>query len=264
MDTTTGRYVHFTPEERPFVARVEDWLDAACRNRPVCTPFLDPRQAFILQSLAAHRGVKVFFHGGYPEAERRRAWMSLWHPGSLTADDFNIVLLQAEPVGHGSSAIEHRHFLGSLLHTGIKRDKIGDLWLLPPDRRVAQVVVAKEVVDYLTLHWTKVHHFSLRVEALSWSELIPPQPEMEQFTATLSSLRLDAFVAEVCRLSRAKAAQLVKEQAVKVNWKVEDDPACPLQPGDLVAIRKYGRFRLLAIVGESRKGRLRVEVGKTV
>lgn len=265
MDTWTGRYAHFSSEERPFVARVEDWLDAACSHRPVCTPFLDPRQAFIVQSLAGHRGVELFFHGGHAQAERKRALLSPWNPGPLTADDFGIVLLQAAPLGPSAQTVQHRHFLGSLLNTGIKRDKIGDLWLLPPPNRpVAQVVVAAEVADYLTLQWTKVGKVPIRAEKLPWTRLIPPQVEMEVFSATLSSLRLDAFVAEVCRLSRAKAVQLVKEQAVKVNWQVETEAACPLQTGDLVAIRKYGRFRLLSVTGESRKGRLRVQVGKTV
>lgn len=263
MDIQHGRYAHFTAEERPFVARVEDWLERALRNRPVCTPFLDPRQAFIVQALATHRGVACFFHGGHPQAERKRAWLSLWDPGSLMEDDFGLALLQAEPHS-AASDVEHHQYLGSLLNTGMKRDKIGDLWLVPPERKAAQVVVAAEVADYLTLHWTKVGKFSMHVKRIPWSELVPPQVDVETFSANLSSLRLDAFVAEVCRLSRAKAVQLVKEQAVRVNWQVATEPDWLLQVGDRVSIRKFGRFQLLAVDGMSRKGRWRVQVGKTV
>lgn len=263
MDIKQGKYVHFTSEERPFVARVEDWLERAARHREVCTPFLDPRQIFIVQSLAAHRDVTVYFHGGYAQAERKRALMTPWEPEALTADDFGLVLLQAEAVGNMGGTVQHRHFLGSLLNTGIKREKIGDLWLVSTERRrMAQVVVGFEVADYLQLHWTKAGNTPLHVEKVPWDQLILPQLALERFVAMVASLRLDAFVAEVCRISRAKAAQLVKAQEVKVNWKVETDPAGPLHVGDVVAIRKYGRFHLLEIQGESRKGRLRVQVGK--
>lgn len=145
-----GVYAHFPAEERPFVARVEDWLERALRRQEIRTPFLDPRQAFILQSLAVHRGVEVRFHGGHDHAERKRALLAPWIPDSLTPDDFGLALLQGEIVGGAAEAVQHRHFLGSLLNTGLKREKVGDLWLVPSSaRRLVQVVVAEEVADYL-------------------------------------------------------------------------------------------------------------------
>lgn len=265
MDRVDKRYVHFLPEERPFLARVEDWLNAVEKNRQVCTPFLDPRQAFILESLARARGVEVFFNGGHEHAERKKAILAPWPLGKLTEEDFGMVLVEARlPLQHASS-VSHRHFLGSLLNLGLKREKFGDLWLVcRGDQKAAQVIMAEEVTDYVLMQWLKVGNQPIRVEKIPWTDFIPPKVHMEELTITLSSLRLDAFVSEVCRISRAKAAQLVREKEVKVNWKVEAEASATLQAGDLVSVRRYGRFTLLSIAGENRRGRLRLLVGKTV
>ncbi len=265
MDEIEGRYVHFLPEERPFLARVEDWLVAAENHRQVCTPFLDPRQAFILESLARGRGVETFFNGGHEYAERKRAILTSWTPGELTAEDFGLTLLEARLPLKFSGAVMHRHFLGSLLNLGLKREKIGDLWMIDRKEQVAaQVIVTKEVADYVLMHWLKVGKQPLRVEKIPWTDILPPIVRTEELAITLPSLRLDAFVSEICRISRAKALEMLREKEVKVNWKVETEAAATLHIGDLVSIRRYGRFTLLAITGESRRGRLRLLVGKTV
>jgi len=42
-------FMHFRPEERPFVERSLDYVHRASdRNQLVVTPFLDPREQFIL------------------------------------------------------------------------------------------------------------------------------------------------------------------------------------------------------------------------
>lgn len=45
-------YQHFRPEEHPFVDGVGDWLEQVeSQYAPYLTNFLDPRQAYILETL---------------------------------------------------------------------------------------------------------------------------------------------------------------------------------------------------------------------
>ncbi|MGA3513612.1 RNA-binding protein, partial [Lactiplantibacillus plantarum] len=67
-------YQHFRSEERPFIDTVEDWIEQVnMQYAPVLTEFLDPRQAFILETLVRQESeLKFRFFGGYEEAERSR------------------------------------------------------------------------------------------------------------------------------------------------------------------------------------------------
>lgn len=45
-------YQHFRPDERPFIDTVEDWIEqVTMQYAPLLTEFLDPRQAYILETL---------------------------------------------------------------------------------------------------------------------------------------------------------------------------------------------------------------------
>ncbi len=83
---------------------------------------------------------------------------------------------------------------------------------------------------------------------------------MEQRTVSVASLRVDALVSGVFRLSRAKASEAIRGGKCRVNWKVVEDPSRTLEEGDTVSLRGWGRFRVDAVEGKTKKGRFLVRV----
>ena len=65
-------YQHFREDERPFIDTVEEWLEKVeMQYAPVLTDFLDPRQAYILETLIRQNSDLGFrFYGGYEASER--------------------------------------------------------------------------------------------------------------------------------------------------------------------------------------------------
>ena len=63
-------------------------------------------------------------------------------------------------------------------------------------------------------------------------------------------------------ISRSRAVLLIKGGLVKVNWRPVDTPAYQLREGDLISLQGRGRLELLAVAGETRKGRLRLNLKK--
>jgi RNA-binding protein YlmH len=49
-----------------------------------------------------------------------------------------------------------------------------------------------------------------------------------------------------------------------VNWRIEEDPSKVLAEGDIVALKGFGRFKVLELEGITKKGRTRIKVGKFV
>ncbi|MBO8162282.1 MAG: hypothetical protein H0Z34_01020 [Brevibacillus sp.] len=249
---------HFRKEEHPFAERaLEMLLLAEQRQTMRLTDFLDPRQLFILQSLTSQvSDVRVEGYGGYEGAERVRA---LIHPGYIVPepDDFKLTL--AEIKGDQRFVkLSHRDVLGALLHIGLKREKFGDILM---DDEGCQIIVASEVFPYVRMQVTQIHRIPVELVSVEWERLRLPVQKRREKSFTVASPRLDAVIGEVFRLSRSKALIPVRAGRAKVNWKVVDDPAHLLQPGDVVSLSGFGRFEVYELTA-ARSGRIRMTVGE--
>ncbi|MBF0993712.1 MAG: RNA-binding protein, partial [Granulicatella sp.] len=72
MDTSI--FQHFRKEEQDFIRKVESWV-VSCQEQyaQILTPFLDPRQQFIVEAIVGQfDDIKFRFEGGYIAAERKR------------------------------------------------------------------------------------------------------------------------------------------------------------------------------------------------
>ncbi|WCK53062.1 RNA-binding protein [Aneurinibacillus sp. Ricciae_BoGa-3] len=250
-------YHHFRPEERPFVERVLEWTQRVRdRYEIIRTDFLDPRQAFIVQALASREpGVFFMARGGFDGAERMRGVL---HPEFIepVEEDFGLAILNVTGANQFLS-LEHRDYLGALLGLGIKREKFGDILV---HAEHAQIIVAQEIADYVRLHMTQVHRANVLVEVISSDRLILPNQSFRSLSFTVQSPRLDAIAGDVFRISRAKILPPIHNGRVKVNWREVNDPSLRLEEGDVVSFKGFGRFKVASVGGETKKGRIRIEV----
>ncbi|MEW4370583.1 RNA-binding protein [Paenibacillus kandeliae] len=255
-------YHHFHPDEREFVERAAEWVENAARyHEQKLTDFLDPRQAYILSTLAAREpDVQVRLEGGGEHAERCRAIIAPDYL-DLSHEDMQMEVLMITPEGQKYTELEHGDYMGSILGLGLKRDKIGDIHVLDDG---CHIVVASEVSSYLNLHMNQVHRLHVMTELLPISQLRSAQPELQTLELSVASLRLDGIASDVYRLSRSKILVPIKAGRCKVNWKPEEDPSHPLKEGDMVSVQGFGRFRVLELEGITKKGRYRVKIGKFV
>lgn len=255
-----GIYVHFHPDEHAFVDRAAEWVDRAAERHAVRrTDFLDPRQAFILTSLANRRPeVKLRLDGGYPEAERKRAIIAPEYR-DLEEEDPGILVLSVTSGENKFLTLEHGDYMGAILGLGIKREKIGDIHVLPEG---CHCLVSEEIAEYLRLHLHQVHRIQVQTEILPLSGLQLSETQMEEMNLTVASLRLDGIVSDVFRLSRAKVLQPIRAGRLRVNWKVEEDPSKLLKEGDIVSLQGFGRFKVAELDGVTKKGRYRIRIAK--
>jgi RNA-binding protein YlmH len=255
-------YEHFHPDEHRFVDRAWEWVCKAHENHAVKrTDFLDPRQAYILTTLVRRHGhVELRLDGGYPDAERKRALVApdyRW----LDDEDIGIKVLSVVPVDNKYTELDHGDYMGAILGLGLKRDKIGDIHVL---ERGCHCLVADDIAEFIRLHLSKVHRVPVLTAVLPLAELQTAPAALQELSVTVASPRLDGIAGDVFRLSRSKVLEPIKAGKVKVNWKVEEDPAKPLKAGDVVSMAGFGRFKVLEMDGVTKSGRTRVKVAKFV
>ncbi|MFD2672292.1 YlmH family RNA-binding protein [Marinicrinis sediminis] len=262
MSKSTGIHEHFKPEEAPFVDRVLDWMERVEQQHMTKeTDFLDPRQIQIVQSLANRfPSVQVLTWGGYADAERQRMLLAPDY-AYLTEEDVHITLLSVTSSDTKFADLQHGDFLGAILGLGMKRDKMGDLHI---HEQGCHYIVAEETASFLDTHLRQVHRVQVFTEVLPITQLITSEEKVEELTISVASLRLDGVMSDAVRMSRAKILPWIKSGKCKVNWKVEENPSILLQPGDMLSLKGYGRFKLLDISGPTKSGRHRVTLGKYV
>jgi RNA-binding protein YlmH len=253
-------FAHFHPDEHPFVDKASEWVERAAIHHAVKrTDFLDPRQLFILQTLVnRHPDVHCRFDGGYPEAERKRAIIAPdYRP--IDDEDMGIGVLYVSSGDGKFLALEHGDYMGAILSLGMKRDKIGDIHVVGEG---CHCIVANEAGDYLHLNLSQVHRVHVQTELMPLNKLEISQAKLDELHLSVASMRLDGIVSDVFRLSRAKVLNPIQSGRCRVNWKLEEDPSKQLKEGDMVSLQGFGRFRVMEVEGISKKGRIRVKVGK--
>ncbi|GGG10114.1 YlmH family RNA-binding protein [Paenibacillus abyssi] len=255
-------YEHFHPDERAFVDRASEWVERAAEWHELKrTDFLDPRQAFIVTTLVnRHPDAALRLDGGYTGAERQRAIIAPdYRP--LDEEPIGISVLSVHTGDRSQLELDHGDYMGAILGLGIKRDRIGDIHVHEDG---CHCLVADEIADYLNIHLRQVHRVHVLTDILPQSELRTAVPELEEMNFTVASLRLDGISSDVYRISRAKIVDPIRAGRCRVNWKVVEDPSKLLKAGDVVSMQGLGRFKVLDVEGMTKKGRIRVKVGKFI
>lgn len=217
------------------------------RNIPRFLGFLNEHESLYVRQHLPKSADTTFF-GGYPDAVR------LMMGASADEDSFPITAL--EFCYREQDDLRHRDFLGSLMAMGIRRDTLGDI-LTGKGRTV--IFVRDDIVPFLLSDVDKIGRVGVKVGYADVDDL-PIPDDIEELLFTLSSLRLDAFVAAAAHLSRDKAARLIKNELVMVDHVTDTEVSSQLKEGMTVTIRKHGKYVLAELRGTSKKGKLRLSV----
>ena len=232
-------------------------LRAQHTGRVCATRFLEPSTLAVVNAAASRAGLKVALWGGYEGAERCVAAFYAGDPPE--AGDWPVVALRLQWNAKFANP-GHRDLLGAMMGLGIEREMTGDIAMgTYRDAPCAYLFALEEVADYIAANLDSAGRASLKVSvATETPQLIPP--EGESLRLTVQQQRLDAVLAAACRLSRSEAQRLIAAGLVKLNHVPQLRPDARLSEGDLISARGYGRVKVTAFQGESRRGRQVVQV----
>uniref|UniRef100_A0A7C8Z0D0 RNA-binding S4 domain-containing protein n=1 Tax=Opuntia streptacantha TaxID=393608 RepID=A0A7C8Z0D0_OPUST len=228
---------------------------ASLRREVVHTDFLTP--PILEEAMAAIKklvDVNAVPNGGYPEAERCR--LSVGHPEVLATLPDTVAALSITG-NFGFQPPSHSDILGSLLGTGIAREKLGDIILQV--EKGAQVLIVPELVDYIISSLDKVGQVPVSCTPIPLEALEYEPPRTKTFKTVESSLRLDALASAGFKISRSKFADLISKGDVRVNWRTVTKNGTSLKTGDIVSVRGEGRLKI-GEINTTKKGKFAVEL----
>lgn len=244
-------------DEKLFLRRIED-LFRGWQPVPRFSAFLTERRQDIVRAFLEQSGNTdcALLFGGYAGAERKMlgAFPAWEKPDASVFPVFPVTLRHRR-----ADTLSHRDFLGALLSLRITRESIGDI--LPGDG-MCVVFVQNSVAPLVLEELRTVGRVGVKCEQGFSKEEIRTEHNFEPLHGTVASCRADCLVSLLTGKSREKAAALIKAEHVQLNYAVVTSPSKLFAPGDVAALRGYGKFIVDAIGNPTRKGRLPVDIRK--
>lgn len=228
-------------------------LRADRSQRAQFTRFLDPALEMDARFAAARRAVPIGFYGGWDGAERR---ICAFGEGVEIAD-YPIACIA---IGWNPkyATLSHRDLLGAVMSLGLERDATGDICLGAAEG-TACLFAHRDVADYICANLESAKHARLRTAIVDTAPEMRP-PEGNVIRVTVQSERLDGVIAAGWRLSRAEAQRMIAAGLVKHNHMEERRGDARVAEGDLISVRGKGRLRVQSIDGETRRGRIALQL----
>lgn len=245
----------YTNEEEKIVKKFNSYKEMCIRGyKTTLTKFLNLREQELLTYVIGNNdSIYLYFSDLSGSDEAKRALISPFE----IIPDFNISILKLE-YDKRFIKLEHRHILGSIMSLQIERNMIGDI-LINKDNDV-YLIVSKEMEDFIKNNLTSIDHTPINyINAEKVEGDFTPDYKVKKVFA--QSLRVDLIIAESFNLSRAKAQELIRDSALKINQGVELNPIKNIKENDLISLRGYGRVKVLEIGGLSKSGKILVELG---
>ncbi len=251
-------------DERFLSAHITDLAEISRRTGvPRFSRFLNERELIVAKQAARTANANPIFYGGYDGAART---ICGFFEGTY-AEDFSDKLpidskadlfpLRAVTFSfRNCDKLSHRDFLGAILSLGLERSVLGDI--LTAENYA--VVFCLETAAQPVLDLTKIGRVGVKAEQGITKEL--PKAKFETLDRTVSSLRLDRLVAACANLSGDRSASLIKSGQVQADFSVCLNVSSIVKENTVLSIRGHGRFRIKEIVGETKKGKIRVVIEK--
>ncbi len=155
--------------------------------------------------------------------------------------------------------LEHKHYLGNILSLGIKREVLGDL--LVKDG-ICYGIILENMFEFLKENITKINSSPVEISEISEDEI--PKTEFQSLNITLASLRLDSLLAELTNLSRTLSVSYIDLGNVQVNYEVVREKNFKISIGDVIIIKKYGKFKVEEENGLTKKDKIKLIVKKYI
>lgn len=221
------------------------------------TDFMTPEEAMALARICSDEGLFLKLYGGLPDSERVMGGIFAFEQ---TEFDFPLDVL-AITGNLKFESLSHRDYLGSILSVGIRREKIGDINVFEDG---AEIFIHRDISSYMEMSIQKIKHTGVKTTLIPIEKARGKLQSYQEFKAIVSSMRMDCVVAEMLRISRAKAVLEIRSGGIKVNHIVREEIDYKIKENDLFSIRNHGRFQIASLVGKTKSDRQTLLIKKYI
>jgi len=248
-------------EEQLLAKRLVE-LSSIAYHRGIVTysDFLNLNELNILHSIPkAELSTRYETFGGYELSERQ---MVAFIPDALYCEiNYPMVPVKLSPLyAKYAEELTHRDYLGAILNLGLNRSKIGDILV---NEKEAVIFAHESMGSFLLQELAKVRHTLIETQIIDFDQF-HFEPKFEEIKGTVASVRLDSLLALAFPASRSKMTTVIEAARVFVNGRLITSNGYQVHDGDIVSVRKMGKFQYMGMLSKTKKNRIFVVLHKYV
>lgn len=246
------------PEQNPenILRRAEDLARRCVRqDRILSSSFLTPAEQSVVQGWVHRSSLEcsILFQGGRLECERK---LALFLPPGVKEESLSLdPYIQAVEVANHYKPLCHRDYLGAALSLGLKRETLGDIWVLEPG---AFFFCTPTAAEFILQNLVQVGKSGVTVRRVSLDALPSPPGASIPVRFTVQSPRLDAIVRSLFHISRPDAVKAIASGRVMLNYMPCLRPDMEVHEKDILSFRGHGKAKISEFGGTTRRSRLSV------
>ncbi len=146
--------------------------------------------------------------------------------------------------------LSHREILGSLFGLNISNEVFGDIIV---DNDKYYFYVMDEISDLIEKDFSFVGNKPIKLKEIDIHTLDNYRKKYEEFEIIVSSLRLDTVISRIIGTNRDKIKDKIRDKEVLVNYEIIRNNSYVFREGDIFSIRKFGKYKFIGIVKNTKK-----------
>lgn len=245
-------------DDRLLAARILDNADQSeNKYTEKFTFFLDEHQQMLAKKVLSSVCFENYsFFGGYEDAQRKI--LGTFAPYSVP--DNSAFPLKAFTFEHRKAdRLSHRDYLGCLMSLGIDRATVGDIIV---SDGAAVVFVCDKVAPFVS-GIEKIGRVGVKIrEGFDLGEI--PKQQYSEISGTVASMRFDCVLSLALRISREKAAELIRSGLAELDCVAVTAVDAAVSCGSVFSARGYGKFRIDTLGSVTKKDRIFITVKKYI
>ena len=199
------------------------------------TFFLDPKEQNDLKMKLKKNDYKVFYP--YKDSEK-----VIFYIDELP----EVILYEIK----SKQELRHQDILGTMYSLNISPEMFGDIIL---DNGRYFIYVLKLFQNYFEMNFTKVRNSSIELVRCDIDYLEDFERKYETIELIVSSERIDTVISSIIHCNRAMIKDKIKDKEILLNHELLKNNSYVLKIGDVFSIRRFGKYKYMGIIKQTKK-----------
>ena len=199
------------------------------------TFFLDPKEQNDLKMKLKKNEYKVFYP--YKDSEKVIFYIN---------EVPEVILYEIK----SKQELRHQDILGTMYSLNISPEMFGDIVI---DNGRYFIYVLKLFQNYFEMNFTKVRNSSIELVRCELDYLEDFERKYEAIELIVSSERIDTVISSIIHCNRAMIKDKIKDKEILLNHELLKNNSYVLRVGDVFSIRRFGKYKYMGIVKQTKK-----------
>lgn len=157
--------------------------------------------------------------------------------------------------------LRHQDILGSILSLNISSSYLGDI-IIDDDNYYFYII--SDLKEFISNNLNTIGNQKIKLEELDIDVLKDYERKYEEIELIVSSIRIDTVISRIIKTNRNDVIDKIKNKEVLLNYEILNRNSYILKDNDVFSIRKYGKYRYIGIVSNTKKNNLIIKCFKYI